>query len=260
LGSDIIPLTKAQKKQSNKILLELDEADRAIRETAHAFNDLEAYILEHRPMLYEDEDEFVMKVSEEETREELISLLTETEDWLYDEEEPSAGKFKAKLREIQKLIGPIFSRAYELSNRDKAVNWGIDQIAFIRNAIVNLTAEMDWVPQEEFGKATNNTDLFETWLNKKIEDQKEKTLLETPAFSVEQVQRKVDKIVDAVKLISKRPKPPPPQKEKKKKKKKSRKREKKEGESAEDDSPEDSDTEEKKEGESAEGEKNRRFV
>ena len=51
MGSDIRPLTKAQKKQSSTVLMELDEADRAIRATAHAFNDLEAYILEHRPML-----------------------------------------------------------------------------------------------------------------------------------------------------------------------------------------------------------------
>jgi len=243
LGSDVRPLTREQKKQSNKVLMELDEADRAIRETAHAFNDLEAYILEHRPMLYEDEDEFVMQVSEEETREELISLLTETEDWLYDEEEPSAGKFKAKLREIQKLVQPIFSRAYELSNRDKAVTWGTDQIAFIRKAIANLTAEMDWVPKEEFEKATNSTNQFEVWLNKKVEEQKEKTLLETPAFSVEQVQRKVDKIVDAVKLISKRPKPPPPpKKEKKKKRKKGKKKDKdaKDGEEKEGDSSESS--------------------
>lgn len=233
MGSDIRPLTKAQKKDSATVLMELDEADRAIRATAHAFNDLEAYILEHRPMLYEDEDEFVMQVSEEETREEFIALLTETEDWLYDEEEPSAGKFKAKLRELQKLVNPIFARAYELSNRDKGVQWGKDQIVFIRKAIANLTADMDWVPKEDFEKATNNTDDFEGWLVGKIDEQSEKTLIETPAFTVAQIQKKVEKIVDAVKLISKRPKPAPPAEKKKGKKKKGKKK-KKEGETDED--------------------------
>merc|ERR1712108_74686 len=106
LGSDIRKMGVDHKKASSKVLLELDEADRAIRETAAAFNDLEGYILEHRPMLYEDEDEWVMKVSTEEMREELIALLTDAEDWMYDVEEQSAGIFKAKMREIGKQVNP----------------------------------------------------------------------------------------------------------------------------------------------------------
>merc|ERR1739838_1190201 len=88
---DVRPMGKTEIKNSTKVLLELDEADRAIRDTAAALNDLESFVLERRPLLYEDEDEYVMQVSTEEERETLIALLTETEDWLFDVEDPTAG-------------------------------------------------------------------------------------------------------------------------------------------------------------------------
>eukprot|EP00493_Phyllostaurus_siculus_P021485 UN21812 len=86
---DVRPMNKTDMKNSTKVLLELDEADQAIRDTAAALNDLESFVLERRPLLYEDEDEYVMQVSTEEERETLIALLTETEDWLFDVEDPT---------------------------------------------------------------------------------------------------------------------------------------------------------------------------
>merc|ERR1712038_1479435 len=112
---DVRPMGKTEIKNSTKVLLELDEADQAIRDTAAALNDLESFVLERRPLLYEDEDEFIMKVTTEEERETLVALLTETEDWLFDVEDPTAGVYKAKMREVQKEVIPVFNRAYELS-------------------------------------------------------------------------------------------------------------------------------------------------
>merc|ERR1711973_938292 len=105
---DVRPMGKTEMKNSTKVLLELDEADQAIRDTAAALNDLESFVLERRPLLYEDEDEYIMQISTEEEREELIALLTETEDWLFDVEEPTAGVYKAKMREVQKVVLPVF--------------------------------------------------------------------------------------------------------------------------------------------------------
>merc|ERR1711879_750298 len=98
MGADVKPMSKTDLRNSTKVLLELDEADQAIRDTAAAPNDLEAFVLERRTLLYEDEDEYVMQVSTEEQRESLIAMLTETEDWIFDVEDPTAGVYKAKLR------------------------------------------------------------------------------------------------------------------------------------------------------------------
>merc|ERR1739838_601173 len=180
---DVRPMNKIDMKNSTKVLLELDEADQAIRDTAAALNDLESFVLERRPLLYEDEDEYVMKISTEEEREELIALLTETEDWLFDVEEPTAGVYKAKMREVQKQVLPVFSRAYELSQRDY------------------------YVDETEFEKLNKSIDDFEEWFTGKIEEQLEKALTDEPAFRVDEIKTRVEKLSDQVKKIAIRPKP-----------------------------------------------------
>merc|ERR1711972_302366 len=207
MGSDVKPMNKTNMRNSTKVLLELDEADQAIRDTAAALNDLEAFVLERRPMLYEDEDEYIMQVSTEEERETLIALLSETEDWLFDVEDPTAGVFKAKLREVQKEVLPVFARAYELSQRDYYVEETQKHIGVLRGMAANLTETHTWVNETEFVKLTKSIDDFETWFTGKIEEQLEKSLTDEPAFRVEEIKTRVEKLSDQVKKIAVRPKP-----------------------------------------------------
>merc|ERR1719373_1415598 len=211
---DVRPMNKTDMKNSTKVLLELDEADQAIRDTAAALNDLESFVLERRPLLYEDEDEYVMKVSTEEERETLIALLTETEDWLFDVEEPTAGIYKAKMREVQKEVLPVFSRAYELSQRDYYIEETTKHIGVLREMCANLTQTHTWVNETEFVKLNKSVDDFEEWFNKKVDEQKEKDLTEEPAFRVEEIKKRVEKVSDEVKKIAVRPKPAEPKKRK----------------------------------------------
>jgi len=214
-------MNKTDMKNSTKVLLELDEADQAIRDTAVALNDLESFVLERRPLLYEDEDEFIMKVTTEEGRETLVALLTETEDWLFDVEDPTAGVFKAKMREVQKEVLPVFSRAYELSQRDYYVEETSKHIGVLREMVANLTSTHNWVNETEFVKLNESVDKFEEWFNKKVEEQNAKELTDEPAFRVEEIKKKVEKLGAEVKNIAVRPKPA--EKKKKKKKKKDKK-------------------------------------
>merc|ERR1711953_1259130 len=220
---DVRPMNKTEIKNSTKVLLELDEADQAIRDTAAALNDLEAFVLERRPLLYEDEDEYVMQVSTEEERETLIALLTETEDWLFDVEDPTAGIYKAKMREVQKEVLPVFSRAYELSQRDYYIDETTKHLGVLREMCANLTQTHTWVNETEFVKLNKSVDDFEEWFNKKVDEQKEKDLTEEPAFRVEEIKKRVEKLSDEVKKIAVRPKPAEQKKDKKKKKKKDKK-------------------------------------
>jgi len=233
-ANDVRPMDKTDMKNSTKVLLELDEADQAIRDTAAALNDLESFVLERRPLLYEDEDEYVMKVSTEEERETLIALLTETEDWLFDVEEPTAGIYKAKMREVQKEVLPVFSRAYELSQRDYYIEETTKHIGVLREMCANLTQTHTWVNETEFVKLNKSVDDFEEWFNKKVEEQKEKELTEEPAFRVEEIKKRVEKVSDEVKKIAVRPKPAEPKKKKDKKKKKKKDKKSNETESATD--------------------------
>jgi hypoxia up-regulated 1 len=216
---DVRPMGKTEIKNSTKVLLELDEADQAIRDTAAALNDLESFVLERRPLLYEDEDEYIMKISTEEEREELIALLTETEDWLFDVEEPTAGVYKAKMREVQKQVLPVFSRAYELSQRDYYVEETQKHLGVLREMAANLTETHTWVNETEFEKLNKSIDDFQEWFTGKIEEQLEKALTDEPAFRVDEIKTRVEKLSDQVKKIAIRPKPAEKPKKKKKKKK-----------------------------------------
>jgi len=231
---DVRPMNKIDMKNSTKVLLELDEADQAIRDTAAALNDLESFVLERRPLLYEDEDEYVMQVSTEEERETLIALLTETEDWLFDVEDPTAGIYKAKMREVQKEVLPVFSRAYELSQRDYYIDETTKHLGVLREMCANLTQTHTWVNETEFVKLNKSVDDFEEWFNKKVDEQKEKDLTEEPAFRVEEIKKRVEKLSDEVKKIAVRPKPAEPKKKKDKKKKKKKDKKSNETESATD--------------------------
>jgi len=219
LGADIIVMNRTQKRNSTQVLIDLDDADQAIRDTAEAFNSLEAFILEHRPYLQEDENPDIMKVSTEEERTKFITLLTETEDWLYDEEEPSAGKFKSKLREITLEVQPLFSRAYELASRGNTVETSRLTIRAIHEYIANMTKEMTWVNKTTFDELTNKTNKLSVWIDKKMAEQQTKKLTEKPAFKTDDLKNKIKKLTEEVQQIQYIPKP----KEKKKKKKKKKK-------------------------------------
>eukprot|EP00492_Amphilonche_elongata_P002559 TRINITY_DN280_c0_g1_i12.p1 TRINITY_DN280_c0_g1~~TRINITY_DN280_c0_g1_i12.p1 ORF type:complete len:146 (+),score=51.10 TRINITY_DN280_c0_g1_i12:27-440(+) len=131
-----------------------------------------------------------MQVSTEEERESLIALLTETEDWLFDVEDPTAGVYKAKMREVQKEVLPIFSRAYELSRREYYVEETVKQMEVLRTVAGNLTMTYTWVNETEFVKLNKSIDDFEEWFNEKVEAQKSKELTEEPAFRVDDITKK----------------------------------------------------------------------
>merc|ERR1719461_1442050 len=89
---------------------------------------------------------------------------------------------------------------------------------------------MTWVNKTEFEKLTKSAEEFEEWFNKKLEDQASKELTDEPAFKVDQVKKKVEKLSEDIRLIAIRPKPAEkPKKKKKKKKKKSNETETAEG-------------------------------
>merc|ERR1719461_1225100 len=81
---------------------------------------------------------------------------------------------------------------------------------------------MTWVNKTEFEKLTKSAEEFEDWFNKKLEEQDSKELTDEPAFRVDQVKKKVEKLSEEIRLIAVRPKPAEkPKKKKKRKKKKS---------------------------------------
>merc|ERR1711879_596744 len=127
-----------------------------------------------------------------------------------------------------------FSRAYELSQRDYYIEETTKHVGVLREMAANLTATHTWVNETEFVKLNKSIDDFEAWFNEKVDEQKEKELTEEPAFRVEEIKKRVEKLSDEVKKIAVRPKPAEPKKKKDKKKKKKKDKKSNETESATD--------------------------
>merc|ERR1712150_188962 len=75
-GCDVMPFNAEEMEAAKKKLLDLDDADRSVLETAEAKNQLESYIYDTRGKfddLYED----IEKVATEEQREEALKPLSE---------------------------------------------------------------------------------------------------------------------------------------------------------------------------------------
>jgi len=84
--------------------LNMIAADKLVYDTAERRNALEEYVYYARNKLYELSDDKI----DENLRSDLISRLTGTEDWLYEDgEDASLGVYNAKLDELKQMIDPI---------------------------------------------------------------------------------------------------------------------------------------------------------
>eukprot|EP01084_Bolivina_argentea_P026884 49987_1 len=205
LPEDVASMSSADFALSAKILLELDERDRSVRETADARNELESYIFESRNRLYEEKN--VEKVSTESEREDFIQVLTESEDWIWDVEKESSGIYKAKTRELKKIGNPLFTRADEINARPAAIDAAGKTLGQLYESVEMLRVNYTWVNATEVDRLNNKTKKVEKWLNMKIEDQDEKSLLEAPAFFSYEVYNQLQPVVEYAKKLLSRPKP-----------------------------------------------------
>merc|ERR1712228_1013076 len=187
---------------SAKILLELDERDRSVVETADARNELESYIFESRNRLYEEKN--VQKVTTEDERTDFLKVLEESEDWIWDVEDENAGVYKGKIRELKKTGNAMFLRADEIDARPAAIDAAGKTLSNLLESVEVLRTNYTWVNGTEVDKLAKKA---KKWLNDKIEEQDEKTLLETPAFFSYEVYYKIEPIVESAKKLLSRPKP-----------------------------------------------------
>jgi hypoxia up-regulated 1 len=111
------PLSVEEKAGAMARLDVMNEADQEVRRVEAAKNTLEAFVYESREKLSSDEN--CLQVSTEEEREEISSMLMQTEDWLYEDEamNGNASVFEAKINGLNEKVRPIKFRAFELEER-----------------------------------------------------------------------------------------------------------------------------------------------
>lgn len=185
-------------------------------EKVDAKNDLEAWIFGSRQKLSEDGME---KVSTEEERAEISTLLEQGEDWLWDEgDDASTAVYKSKRANMTASVKDVFMRYDELEKRGAAIGSFEAIVADARVRIVNWTTreekriaanESSWIHKNETDRLTKMVDDAESWLVEKQGELEKIGLFVKPPFTGREVGQQIRPVVSEIEYLRFRPKPYP---------------------------------------------------
>ena len=199
-----IPIIEKLKEQEAAMIAH----DKLVADTAERKNALEAYIYEMRNNL-NPEGGSLFKFSEPSVAEKLLLLCSSTEEWLYSEEGDDANKsiYVEKLKQLEKLGGPIVNRAVEFEQRPQAEN-------ALRNCISDYEKMInsplyDHIPSEELSKAKEYLSKSLAWLDDNISRQSQCSLYQDPKLTCASLKEERDKVISRLVPIMSKPRPKP---------------------------------------------------
>jgi len=187
--------------------------DKQERDKAEARNSVEEYVYDMREKLCDRYEKFVT----EEDREQFVSLLTKTEDWLYEEgEDESKQVYLNKMNELQKLGDPIIKRYQENLERPKALE-DLGRFIQLYNKFIAKYNEKDeavaHIDEKDITKVINEVAAVGDWFNKSMQLQKQLALHQDPVMTVADIRSKTKSLEAVCKPVLNTPKPkvePPP--------------------------------------------------
>jgi len=188
-------------------LEKLRRADDLKKEIAAAKNTLEAYIYATRAAIQEAD---VEPVSTEAQREEIVSALAASEDWLYEQGDDSAKIFKDKLSELKALSDPVFFRLAEVSALPTALNTTRTLIKFVAKQLADIEKNKPWVPEADRKKLSDSVSDLEEWLAGKEAAQAKLSPVDTPVLESEALYERLRPIHKLSNDVSKLKKPADP--------------------------------------------------
>merc|ERR1719329_617079 len=110
---------------------EFAEEDKAVQGRINARNGLESYLYNLKNTL-EDEEKGIADKIEEAEKNELISLIDESLDWLEENPEAEAEEYKEKQKEVEQVANPIMKNVYQGGNfgggDDEEDDFGDDEL------------------------------------------------------------------------------------------------------------------------------------
>merc|ERR1719273_2426133 len=101
----------------------------------------------------------------------------------------------------------MFLRADEIEARPQAIDAAGKTLSQLFESVEMLRTNYSWVNGTEIDKLEAMTKKTETWLNDKIEEQDEQSLLDKPVFLSQEVYYKLEPAVEFARKLLSRPKP-----------------------------------------------------
>lgn len=199
-------------QQYHEVECQMGATDLAIRKTAEARNTLEAYVLEMRNRVQDEND--LLKFFPEEVRNKFVSDMDAMEDWLYDEgEDAQLSEYKRRKTELETVGNAGETRKFESENRPAAVaalNTRVNNL----NAFVSTTDEKyAHIGAEKRAEVKAAVVEVEAFL-KNLASQEPLPLDVTPAITVSDLEKRGSDLYKKCQPIVETPKPAPPKEEK----------------------------------------------
>ncbi|KAF1314634.1 Hsp70-like protein, partial [Globisporangium splendens] len=208
-GMSVLPMSVAAKKDSIRILRDMEQADNQRKANLEAKNRLETYVYNARDTL-NAKAEAIEQVTQPEQLEQLQTKLEETEEWLYDDgEKVEAAEYNKKVKNLDKDLSAILFRVAELKEFPIAVNTA-EEYAFSTRELMNEWIESKpQVSEEERKDVLEKVEELEAWLVSATKKQKDAKAYEPPVVTSAEVNKQVQGVKKLVATLSKKPKPAP---------------------------------------------------
>ncbi|TYZ66366.1 hypothetical protein PybrP1_011470 [[Pythium] brassicae (nom. inval.)] len=208
-GLSVLPMSVAAKKESVRILREMEQADNKRKADLEAKNRLETYVYNARDTLASKADALA-QVATEAQLETLASRLEETEEWLYDDgEKVDAAQYNKKVAALDADLSAILFRVAERKAFPDAVNAAEEYAFSTRELMTEWAAAKPQVTDDERRDVLEKVAELETWLASAQAKRKAASAFEPPVVTSADVAKQVQGVKKLVATLSKKPKPAP---------------------------------------------------
>jgi len=204
--SEVPGLTQTEVKAALELEANMAFEDRMITETADKRNELESYIYSMRDKL----DGALGPFGNKKEKDNLKTLLTSAEDWLYgDGFDSTKQQYTRKIDEL-KVVGDVLEkRATEAENRPTAVDGLKKQIELCKTFASKYTEEYSHVTEDERDNLRREIRNTEDWMYDMISQQGSLPAHIEPLLTVDAINIKRNALFKVSNPIMTKPKPKP---------------------------------------------------
>ena len=208
--------TEAELQREIEVEVAMSNADRIVRETADARNELESYIYDMRDKIVSDSQ--LASFCTEDEKSAFSAALEKMENWLYEDGfDVTKSVYVKQLGDLKKMGNPIENRQYEARTRPNAMTMLQKTLEKYTSWLNNSAGDEKYahITDEERNSCTDKCDKTSAWMYDMLDKQGGLAANVNPIVTVEQIYAKNKEVNDCVSPIMHKPKPKPKAEEKK---------------------------------------------
>lgn len=208
--------TEAELNKEIEVEVAMANADRIVRETSDARNELESYIYDMRDKIISENQ--LMPFCTEDERSAFSKMLEDFENWLYEDGfDAVKSVYVKKLDELKTKGNPIENRQHEARTRPNAMSMLQKSIEKYTSWTNTSQGDENYahITDEERATCSDKLDKASAWMYDMLDKQGSLAANEDPAVTVDQIYAKNKELNDAISPIMHKPKPKPKVEEKK---------------------------------------------